>query len=60
LLRRSRRWTRDSDLASVRDRGGDLPDGRDAWQGLWAAVDGAMATVRRLRRLVDPDGDFMP
>jgi hypothetical protein len=36
----------DSDFASVRDRLGDLPESeREAWRGLWAAVDLALATA---------------
>ena len=37
---------KDPDFASVRDRLGDLPEPeRDAWRGLWAAVDLALATA---------------
>jgi len=36
----------DADFASVRDRLGDLPESeRDAWRGLWAAVDLALETA---------------
>jgi len=39
-------WKKDADFASVRDRLGDLPESeRDAWRGLWAAVDLALATA---------------
>jgi len=39
-------WKQDPDFASVRDRLGDLPEPeRDAWRGLWAAVDLALATA---------------
>jgi hypothetical protein len=44
-------WKCDPDLASVRDRPGDLPESeRGAWQGLWAAVDEALATARQASR----------
>jgi tetratricopeptide (TPR) repeat protein len=37
-------WKSDTDLASVRDRIDDLPEPeREAWSGLWAAVDRALA-----------------
>jgi tetratricopeptide (TPR) repeat protein len=40
-------WKGDPDLAGVRDRLGDLPEPeREAWQGLWTAVDEALATAR--------------
>jgi tetratricopeptide (TPR) repeat protein len=40
-------WKRDPDFASVRDRLGDLPEPeREAWRGLWAAVDLALAAAR--------------
>ena len=39
-------WKTDSDFASVRDRLGDLPEPeRDAWRGLWAAVDLALTAA---------------
>src|SRR4029453_8969566 len=39
-------WKKDPDFASVRDRLGDLPEPeRDAWRGLWAPVDLALATA---------------
>jgi hypothetical protein len=40
-------WKQDSDFASVRDRLDDLPEPeRDAWRGLWAAVDLALEAAR--------------
>jgi hypothetical protein len=40
-----------ADLASVRDRPRDVPESeRAAWQGLWAAVDEALATARQASR----------
>jgi len=39
-------WKKDPDFASVRDRLGDLPESeRDAWRGLWAAVDLALTAA---------------
>ncbi len=47
LLATLEHWKKDSDLASVRDRLGDLPEPeRAAWRGLWAAVDLALAAAR--------------
>jgi tetratricopeptide (TPR) repeat protein len=44
-------WKRDPDLASIRDRPGDLPESeREPWQRLWAAVDEALATARKASR----------
>ncbi len=44
-------WKCDPYLASVRDRPRDLPESeRAAWQGLWAAVDEALATARQAPR----------
>jgi tetratricopeptide (TPR) repeat protein len=41
------RWKQDPDLASVRDRIGDLPETeRAAWRGLWAAVEVALAAAQ--------------
>jgi hypothetical protein len=40
-------WKRDPDLATIRDRVGDLPKPeRAAWRGLWADVDLALAAAR--------------
>ena len=40
-------WTRDQDLAAVRDSLDQLPEPeREAWRSLWAAVDGALAVAR--------------
>ena len=39
-------WKTDPDFASVRERLGDLPEPeRDAWRGLWAAVDLALTAA---------------
>jgi tetratricopeptide (TPR) repeat protein len=44
-------WKGDRDLADVRDRPGDLPESeRAAWQALWVAVEGALATARQASR----------
>jgi tetratricopeptide (TPR) repeat protein len=40
-------WKQDSDLASVRESLDELPNSEsDAWRGLWAAVDQALAIAR--------------
>ena len=40
-------WKKDPDLAGVRDRIDELPaPEREAWRGLWAAVDAALAAAR--------------
>ena len=44
-------WKKDPDLAAVRDRIEDLPEPeREAWRGLWAAVDEALASARQAPR----------
>ncbi len=43
-------WKEDPDLAGVRDRPGDLPESeREAWRGLWDAVDEALAARQAAR-----------